>query len=262
MPISVPRNALRTGDDVPGPSTNPTGSPASITVPASTESGRKTPTAGATITRSGTASVSPDRGEARREVGTRDDLRERRGRDGSVGYDPDGTATVTRARYGRMYGRVRAGHREADTFDRMSEPASSPADPVTLLPHRPPFRFVDVVDVVEPGVRTSARYRVTGDEEFLTGHFPGNPVFPGVLQLEALAQAGAIAVLSDARYAGRLPLFGGVEDVRFRRIVRPGDEMCLDVAMERLSARGGWGRGTVTVDGEECCRARLLFALA
>ncbi len=132
---------------------------------------------------------------------------------------------------------------------------------VALLPHRSPFRFVDQVDAIEPGVSVQARYRVTGEEPFLTGHFPGNPVFPGVLQLEALAQAGAIAVLADARYAGKLPLFGGVEDARFRRIVRPGDEITLAVEMERLSARGGWGRGVGAVDEAECCRARFLFAL-
>jgi 3-hydroxyacyl-[acyl-carrier-protein] dehydratase len=140
-------------------------------------------------------------------------------------------------------------------------PAQEP-DLVALLPHRPPFRFVDAVDEHEPGQRVRARYRVTGEEPFLAGHFPGNPVFPGVLQLEALAQAGAIAVLSDARYAGKLPLFGGVEDVRFRRIVRPGDDIVLEVEIERLSARGGWGRGRATVADEECCRARLLFAIA
>ena len=82
------------------------------------------------------------------------------------------------------------------------------------------------------------------------------------LQLEALAQAGAIAVLSDERYAETLPLFGGVDEARFRRIVRPGDEMTLTVEIERLSRRGGWGRGVATVDGQECCRARLLFVVA
>jgi 3-hydroxyacyl-[acyl-carrier-protein] dehydratase len=136
------------------------------------------------------------------------------------------------------------------------------SDPVDLLPHRPPFRFVDAVDELEPGVSIRARYRVTGDEPFLAGHFPGNPVFPGVLQLEALAQAGGIALLADARYAGKLPLFGGVEETRFRRVVRPGDEIVLAVTMERLSARGGWGRARATVGDDECCRARLLFALA
>jgi 3-hydroxyacyl-[acyl-carrier-protein] dehydratase len=133
---------------------------------------------------------------------------------------------------------------------------------VELLPHRPPFRFVDSVESCEPGVAVQARYRVTGREPFLAGHFPGNPVFPGVLQLEALAQAGAIALLSDERFAGRLPLFGGVERARFRRIVRPGDDLVLSDSLERLSGRGGWGSGTASVDDERCCEARLLFALA
>lgn len=133
---------------------------------------------------------------------------------------------------------------------------------VALLPHRPPFRFVDAVDAHEPGTSVQARYRVRGDEDFLAGHFPGNPVFPGVLQLESLAQAGAIALLSDERYAGSLPLFGGVEEARFRRMVKPGDEMTLAVELERLSRRGGWGRGVASVAGEECCRARLFFVIA
>src|SRR5690242_7747727 len=133
---------------------------------------------------------------------------------------------------------------------------------VALLPHRPPFRFVDAVDALEAGTSVTARYRVRGDEAFLAGHFPGNPVFPGVIQLEALAQAGAIAVLSDERYAGSLPLFGGVEKVRWRRLVRPGDELELSVELERLSARGGWGQARASVDGAPACEARLFFALA
>jgi 3-hydroxyacyl-[acyl-carrier-protein] dehydratase len=86
-------------------------------------------------------------------------------------------------------------------------------------------------------------------------------VLPGVIQLEALAQAGAIALLADERYAGSLPLFGGVEDTRFRRVVKPGDELVLHVELERLSARGGWGRGLASVDGAKACEARLFFAI-
>ncbi len=133
---------------------------------------------------------------------------------------------------------------------------------IALLPHRPPFRFVEAVDDIVAGESIRARYRVTGDEPFLAGHFPGNPIFPGVIQLEALAQAGAVAVLADERYRGKLPLFGGVEKVRFRRLVTPGDELTLSVVLERLSARGGWGRATGSVGGAVTCEARLFFALA
>lgn len=135
-----------------------------------------------------------------------------------------------------------------------------------LLPHRPPFRFLDSVDALEPGHSATARYRVTGQEPGLSGHFPGNPIFPGVLQVEALAQVGALAVLADPRHAGRLPLFGGIEGMRFRRVVRPGDELVLAVTLERLGSRGGWGRGEARVSsgdgGTIACEGRLLFAFA
>lgn len=134
-------------------------------------------------------------------------------------------------------------------------------DPVSLLPHRPPFRFVDRVLAVEPGASVSATWSITGDEAWLAGHFPGNPVVPGVLQLEALAQAGAIAVLTHPDFVGRLPLFGGVEEVRFRRQVTPGETVRLDVEIERLGGRGGWGRGRAAVDGIETASGRLLFVI-
>ncbi len=133
---------------------------------------------------------------------------------------------------------------------------------VALLPHRPPFRFVDAVDACEPGSEAIGRWRIVGDEPWLAGHFPDNPVVPGVLQLEALAQVGAIALLASDDYADRLPLFGGVEEVRFRRQVLPGEELLLRVTIEQLSARGGWGRGVASVAGAESCRARLFFVLA
>jgi 3-hydroxyacyl-[acyl-carrier-protein] dehydratase len=135
-------------------------------------------------------------------------------------------------------------------------------DLVARLPHRRPFLFVDAVDLYEPGERIRARYRVTGDESLLAGHFPGRPVFPGVLQVEALAQTGAIAVLADERFAGKLPLLGGVENARFRRLVVPGDTLVLEVDLVRLSARGGWGTARAHVEGETSCEARLLMAFA
>jgi 3-hydroxyacyl-[acyl-carrier-protein] dehydratase len=142
----------------------------------------------------------------------------------------------------------------------MASPTSE--DFIALLPHRPPFRFVDAVDACEAGVSITARYRLTGDEDFLAGHFPGFPVMPGVIQLEALAQAGGIALLAHERYAGKLPLFGGVESVRWRRLVRPGDELTLRVEMERLSARGGWAHACSTVEDEKTCEGRIFFVLA
>ena len=133
--------------------------------------------------------------------------------------------------------------------------------PADLLPHRPPFLFVDKVTALEPGVSASGCWRLTGDEAFFAGHFPGRPTLPGVLMVEAIAQLGAIAVLADSRFAGKLPLFGGLDRARFRRQVSPGDTLELTVELGRMSARAGKGHGRATVSGELACEADLLFVL-
>jgi 3-hydroxyacyl-[acyl-carrier-protein] dehydratase len=134
-------------------------------------------------------------------------------------------------------------------------------DPIAVLPHRPPFLFVTAVTEVEPGLSASGRWDLTGDEPFFGGHFPGRPTLPGVLMVESLAQLGGIAVLLDPRYAGKLPLFGGIERARFRRQVVPGDTLELAVTLDRMSARAGKGHGVASVDGQKACEADLLFVI-
>jgi 3-hydroxyacyl-[acyl-carrier-protein] dehydratase len=130
-----------------------------------------------------------------------------------------------------------------------------------ILPHREPFLLLDEVTELEPGSRVVARKRVREDEWYLPGHFPGNPIMPGVLMVEAMAQCGAVAVLSEEENRGKLALFAGIDDVRFKRLVRPGDELELVCELERVRGPVGRGKARATVDGELAVRGTLLFAL-
>jgi 3-hydroxyacyl-[acyl-carrier-protein] dehydratase len=130
-----------------------------------------------------------------------------------------------------------------------------------IIPHREPFIWLDRVLEVVPGEHAVAEKDLTGDEDVFRGHFPGMPVFPGVLQVEALAQTGAVAVLSVPENKGKVALFAGVDGVRFKRRVHPGDTLRFEVRMTRLRGPVGKGEGRAYVGDELACSAELTFAL-
>ena len=135
------------------------------------------------------------------------------------------------------------------------------ADIMRIIPHRYPFLLIDRVVELEPGKRVVAMKSVTANEPQFTGHFPGRPIMPGVLMVEALAQAGAVAVLSLPEYSGKLALFAGIDECRFRRTVLPGDALRLEVTLDKLRGVFGRGRGVATVDGEVAVEATISFVI-
>jgi 3-hydroxyacyl-[acyl-carrier-protein] dehydratase len=126
-----------------------------------------------------------------------------------------------------------------------------------LLPHRYPFLLVDRVIALEPGRAVVAIKNVTANEPHFTGHFPERPIMPGVLMVEALAQAAGIAVLALPEYRGKFALFAGIDECRFRRTVVPGDQLQLNVTIEKLRGMFGRARGVASVDGEVAAEATL-----
>ncbi|QNO15666.1 3-hydroxyacyl-ACP dehydratase FabZ [Alkalicella caledoniensis] len=131
-----------------------------------------------------------------------------------------------------------------------------------IIPHRYPFLLVDKIEEVEIGKRAVGYKNVTANEEYFNGHFPDYPVMPGVLMVEAMAQVGAVAILSKQENKNKLAFFAGIDKVRFKKQVIPGDVLKLEV--EIISQRGpiGKGQGTVTVDGKVAVTAELMFAIA
>ena len=130
-----------------------------------------------------------------------------------------------------------------------------------ILPHRQPMLLIDTLEELEPGKRAVGKKCVSYNEPYFAGHFPGEPVMPGVLIVEALAQVGAAVMLSCPEFKGKLVYFGGIEHCRFRKKVVPGDLLMLEVEMIRQKGPLGVGKATATVDGKIAVTAELTFAI-
>ena len=131
----------------------------------------------------------------------------------------------------------------------------------TILPHRDPFLLLDEVTELEAGRRVVAKRRVNADDWWFPGHFPDRPVMPGVLIVEAMAQAGAVAVLVEEENRGRLAFFAGIDDCRFKRVVEPGDTLTLTCEIDTVRGPIGRGRATAHVGDALAARGTLTFAV-
>ena len=130
-----------------------------------------------------------------------------------------------------------------------------------IIPHRYPFLLIDTIEELEPGVRALGKKCVSGNEPYFQGHFPGNPVMPGVLILEALAQTGAVAMLSQPEWKGRTAYFAGIDKARFRQKVVPGDVLSLETTIVKVKGPVGVGKAVATVNGKVAAQAELTFAI-
>jgi len=149
-----------------------------------------------------------------------------------------------------------------ETIPTINETVHSAREIEALIPHRWPFLLVDrIVEYDADAQRIVGIKGVTATEWFFQGHFPGLPVMPGVLQVEALAQTMAVYVAKQPGFGDRIGLFAGIDETRFKRVVVPGDTLRLEVTMDKLGGRFGRGRGVASVDGEIACQATLSFII-
>ena len=130
------------------------------------------------------------------------------------------------------------------------------------IPHRYPFLLIDTIEEIEEGRKAVGKKCVSGNEPFFQGHFPGNPVMPGVLIIEALAQVGAVAMLSIPEWKGKTAYFAGSEKAKFRKKVVPGDVLMLETTIVKVKGPMGIGKGIATVDGVKVAEAELTFAIS